>query len=56
MTFPMPKALARPAPDAWTELRERRLAKASSIGALFEELDEQLLDELYGADISLSKA
>lgn len=54
MTFPMPKALARP--DAWTELRERRLAKASSIGALFEELDEQLLDELYGADISLSKA
>jgi hypothetical protein len=42
--------------DAWTELRERRLAKASSIGALFDELDERLLDELYGADISLSKA
>jgi hypothetical protein len=42
--------------DVWTQLREQRLARASSIGALFEELDERLLDELYGAEISLSKA
>lgn len=42
--------------DAWTKLQEQRLARASSIGALFEELDERLLDELYGAEISLSKA
>jgi hypothetical protein len=42
--------------DAGTKLQEQRLARASSIGALFEELDERLLDELYGAEISLSKA
>jgi hypothetical protein len=42
--------------DVWNHLLERRLARASSIGALFDELDEGLLDELYGADISLSKA
>jgi hypothetical protein len=42
--------------DAWTRLREQRLAKARSIGALFDALDERLLDELYGAEISLSKA
>lgn len=41
---------------AWMELRERRFAKASSIGALFENLDERLLDNLYGAEISLSPA
>lgn len=40
---------------AWMQLRERRLASATSIGALFEELDDQLLDELFGAEISLSK-
>ena len=42
--------------DVWNQLRERRLAKTSSIGALFDELDERLLDELHGADISLSKS
>ena len=42
--------------DVWTQLRERRLARASSIGALFDELDERLIEELYGAEISLSKA
>ena len=39
----------------WTQLREQRLAKASSIGALFEALDERLLDELCGAEIMISK-
>ena len=42
--------------NAWTQLRERRLARATSIGALFDALDEQLLDELYGARIDFSKA
>jgi hypothetical protein len=37
-------------------MREVRLAKASSIGALYDALDERLLDELYEADIRLSKA
>jgi hypothetical protein len=42
--------------DAWNQLRDRRLATATSIGALFDQINEQLLDELYGAQISLSKA
>ena len=41
---------------AWNQLRDRRLAKTTSIGALFDALNERLLDELYGAEISLSKA
>ena len=40
---------------AWNQLREQRLAKTTSIGALFDALDERLLDELEGAEISLSK-
>jgi hypothetical protein len=40
---------------AWTQLREQRLAKTTSIGALYEALDDELLDGLLGADISLSK-
>ncbi len=41
---------------AWNQLRDQRLAKTTSIGALFDALNEQLLDELYGATINLSKA
>jgi hypothetical protein len=41
---------------AWTQLRERRLSGATSIGALYEEINDQLLDDLLGAEISLSKA
>ena len=41
---------------AWTQLREQRLARATSIGALYEELDDRLLDELHGARFSLVKA
>jgi spore coat protein CotH len=47
-------SFGRACADVWNQLRERRLAMAS-IGALFDELDEQLLDELYGSNISLSK-
>ena len=47
-------SFGRACADIWNQLRERRLAMAS-IGALFDELDEQLLDELYGSNISLSK-
>ncbi len=49
------ESFGRACADVWSHLREQRLANASSIGALFAELDERLLDELYGADISLSK-
>jgi hypothetical protein len=41
--------------DAWAKLRERRLAQATSIGALMEELDDNVLDQLSGAQISLQK-
>ena len=40
---------------AWAQLRERRLSGATSIGALYEELNDQLLDDLIGAEISMSK-
>ena len=41
---------------AWTHMIEQKFAKASSVGALFESLDERLLDELNGAEIRLSSA
>ena len=50
------ESFGRACADIWNQLRERKLATATSIGALFDELNEQLLDELYGAQISLSKA
>ncbi len=40
---------------AWTQLREQRLEDATSIGALFEHLNDPLLDELDGATFSLRK-
>lgn len=40
---------------AWTQLREQRLARVTSIGELFEHLNDQLLDELNGASFSLTK-
>ena len=42
--------------DLWVRLHDDRLAKATSIGALYDQLNERLLDELYGAQISISKA
>ena len=54
LTFPMQTASEGPGPTC--QLRERRLARATSIGALFDELNERLLDELDGAEISLSIA
>jgi hypothetical protein len=40
---------------AWTQLREQRLERATSVGALFEQLNDQLLDELDGARFSLTR-
>jgi hypothetical protein len=42
--------------DAWAQLREHKLQTATSIGALYGTLDEHLLDELQGAEISFGKA
>jgi hypothetical protein len=49
------ESFGRACADAWTQLREQRLDRASSIGALFEHLNDQLLDELDGASFSLTK-
>ncbi len=49
------ESFGRACADLWMQLQEQRLAKATSIGALYDRLDERLLDELYGAEISLSK-
>jgi hypothetical protein len=42
--------------QAWMQLRERRAQAATSVGALFEELDSQLLQELLESGMKLSKA
>ena len=41
--------------DLWIRLRDDKLTHATSIGALYDQLNEQLLDELYGAQISISR-
>ncbi len=40
--------------DVWDELRERSLAKATSIGALMDSLHESTINELNGATIRLT--
>jgi hypothetical protein len=49
------ESFGRACADVWNELRDRKLKTATSVGALFDQINEQLLDELYGAQISLSK-
>jgi hypothetical protein len=39
----------------WKHVLENKLLNASSVGALYEILDERLLDELYGATITIAK-
>lgn len=41
--------------DAWTQLRTKRLEKASSVGALMDLLNQNVLEELQGAEITLQK-
>ena len=41
--------------DVWSKLRQERLSQESSIGALFEHMDDNVLDQLNGAHISLWK-
>lgn len=42
--------------SAWNEARHQQMANATSVGALFEELDEQRLEQLDGLEMRLSKA
>jgi hypothetical protein len=49
------ESFGRACADAWAQIREKRLASASSIGALFDALNDQMLDELHGAEIDISE-
>jgi hypothetical protein len=40
--------------DVWSALRERQLSRETSIGALMENLDHSVLDELTGAQITVA--
>ncbi len=39
--------------DVWAQLQDRRLQKTTSIGALMEVLNEDMFEELDGAEIHL---
>jgi hypothetical protein len=41
--------------DLWSQLQNRRLQEATSIGALMEELNEDVLGELNATEIALEK-
>jgi hypothetical protein len=49
------EAFGRACSHAWAQMREQRLARATSIGALFEELDDQVLGDLDGANLRFSR-
>jgi hypothetical protein len=42
--------------EVWEHLRTQRLEKATSIGALYDVLNDNVLDLLQGSDINLDKA
>ncbi len=42
--------------DAWSKLRQAQLEQETSIGALMEYLDSNVLDQLNGAHLSLERA
>jgi hypothetical protein len=42
--------------DAWLKLRQQQFEKETSIGALMEHLETNVLDQLSSAQISLEKA
>jgi hypothetical protein len=41
--------------DVWAQMHEQRLQRTTSIGALMEALNEDLVEELNGAQIRLEK-
>lgn len=42
--------------EVWEHLRAQRVEKATSIGALYDVLNDNVLDQLQGAKISFDKA
>jgi hypothetical protein len=49
-------SFAKACGEIWNGMQEQRLAKATSIGALLDQLGDQLLEELLGAEIRVSRA
>ena len=41
--------------EAWRKVREKRLEETTSMGELAEILNDEVLDQLQGADIRLEK-
>jgi hypothetical protein len=41
--------------DAWTQMQDGRLQRTTSIGALMEVLNEDLVEDLNGAQIGLER-
>ena len=39
----------------WQTLRERRLEKTTSVGELMDILNDEVLDQLLGAEVSIEK-
>lgn len=42
--------------DVWREMHRRRLAATTSVGELMEIINDELIDELSGAQIKLERA
>jgi hypothetical protein len=42
--------------EVWQAVRERRLETTSSVGELMELLNDEVLEQLHGAQISILKA
>ena len=40
---------------AWVDVREQRMARATSIGDLMDTMNESVIDEIDGAEIKLTK-
>jgi hypothetical protein len=41
--------------DAWIQIRDRELGDATSIGDFMDRMDQNVLDQLHGAEIVLAK-
>jgi hypothetical protein len=49
------EAFGRAFADVWAQLQDRRLQSTTSIGALMEVLNEDVVEELNGAQIGFEK-
>lgn len=48
-------SFGRACADVWERLQAQKFSRATSIGALFDTLDEKMIDELDGANISVGR-